>query len=322
MSTHSFKWGLIGYGDLAEKRVAAALKNAPGSQLCSVWGRNFDKASDFAKRHQIPKSYSSLDELLRSDIDGIYVCTPTDSHAEYGLAALQHGKHVLLEKPMASSVRECEEMIRFARSKKLWIGVAYYRRAFPKMRKIKELIDSGALGTPVWVNMSAHSWFNPPMNDPKYWRVEKTRSGGGGALTDIGVHRLDLLNYWLGPSKVRFKTLHQMVHSYEVEDGSSIVLELKNGAPVHAYFSWNSKTWMDRFEIVGSESKIIVEPLDGASLVLIRGREREEFQIEPPSNAHLPCVEDFVKAVSEKREPLCNGEDGLHVNRLLQEILN
>ena len=212
-------------------------------------------------------------------------------------------------------------MIEAARSKKVTLGVAYYRRAYPKMRKVKQLIGEGMLGAPTWVNIAAHSWFNPLVNDPKHWRVEKERSGGAGALADIGVHRLDLLAYWMGPSKVVHRDLQRLVHSYEVEDGASVILQLSNGAPVHAYFSWNSKTWADRFEIVGSEGKIIADPLDGPPLTLIRGREREAIQIAPPENAHLPCVEDFVSAITQKREPLCNGEDGLRTNRLLDEIV-
>jgi predicted dehydrogenase len=319
MST--LKWGLIGYGDLADKRVAAALREAYGSTLTGVWGRDAGKTQEFASRHEIENAHASLDELLQSDVNAIYVCTPPDSHAEYSLAALEAGKHILVEKPMASSADECKAMIAKAAEKNLTLGIAYYRRAYPKMQQIKKLIDEGVLGTPTWVNIAAHSWFDPASDDPKHWRVEKNKSGGAGALADIGVHRLDLLDYWLGESKVLFSDLQHLVQDYEVEDGASAVLQLKNGAPVHCYFSWNSKTWVDRFEIVGSEGKIIAEPLDGPSLVVIRGRDREELQIEAPTNAHLPYVEDFVRAVNDKSTPLCDGEAGLRTNQLLETIV-
>lgn len=319
MST--LKWGLIGYGDLADKRVAAALRDAEGSTLCGVWGRDSGKTRDFASRHQITQPHDSLETLVQSDVDAIYVCTPPDTHGEYSLAALGAGKHVLVEKPMAASVAECKSIIAKAQSKNLVLGVAYYRRAYPKMQKIKELINEGVLGAPTWVNIAAHSWFNPASDDPKHWRVEKNKSGGGGAIADIGVHRLDLLDYWLGESKVLFSDLQNIVQKYEVEDGASAVLQLTNGAPVHCYFSWNSRTWLDRFEIAGTEGKIIAEPLDGPSLVVIRGREREELSIAPPENVHLPCVEDFVRAVQEQSTPLCDGAAGLRTNELLEGIL-
>ena len=317
----NLRWGLIGYGDLAGKRVAAALREAPGSQLADVWGRHPERTAAFAGEHAIPNAHSSLDSLLQAEIDAVYVCTPPDSHAEYTLAALAAGKHVLVEKPMAAAIAECEQMVRAAREQALILGVAYYRRAFPKMQRVKELITGGVLGAPTWVNIAAHSWFSPAPDDPKHWRVERARSGGGGAIADIGVHRLDLLDYWLGPARVVFRDLHHLVQPYEVEDGSSVVLQLANGAPVHAYFSWNSKTWIDRFEIVGSEGKIIAEPLDTEALTIVRGREREELAIPPPKNAHLPCVANFVEAVRDNRPPLCDGEAGLRTNQLLADIV-
>lgn len=315
------KWGLAGYGDLADKRVAAALQDADKSTLQGVWGRDFSKTREFASRHKIAESHETLNDLLASDVDAIYVCTPPGSHMEYALAALKAGKHVLVEKPMASSAAECEALIAKAKEAGKTLGVAYYRRAFPKMQKIKELIEVGVLGTPTWVNIAAHSWFAPAADDPKHWRVEKNKSGGAGALADIGVHRLDLLDYWLGESKVLFSQTQHLVQNYEVEDGASAVLQLQNGAPVHVYFAWNSKTWIDRFEIVGSEGKIIADPLDSDSLVIIRGREREEIKIAPPQNAHLPCVQDFARAVQAGSTPLCDGQAGLRTNILLEEIL-
>ncbi len=317
----SLRWGLVGYGDLADKRSAAALQQASGSSLAGVWGRNPERTREFAAKHKIPQAHDSLKALLASGIDAVYICTPPDSHAAYAQAAIEVGKHVLVEKPMAATVRDCERMIEAAKRAGVTLGVAYYRRTFPKMHAIKRLIDDGVLGKPTWVNIACHSWFNPTSNDPKHWRVEKTRSGGAGALADIGVHRFDLLDFWLGPSKLVFRDLQHLVHAYEVEDGASIVLKLANGAPVHAYFSWNSKTWIDRFEIVGSEGKLIADPLDGPPLTVIRGRDREELKIDPPANAHLPCVEDFVRAVVDKRLPLCDGEAGLRTNRLLEQIL-
>ncbi|MSR64940.1 MAG: Gfo/Idh/MocA family oxidoreductase [Verrucomicrobiae bacterium] len=321
MNMKALKWGLVGYGDLAGKRSAAALREADGSELVGVWGRKLDKTKAFAQQHKIPQAHDSLKSLLSSDINAIYVCTPPDSHGEYVVAAIEAGKHVLVEKPMASSVADCEAMIRAARTKGVTLGVAYYRRAYPKMQKIKQLIDAGVLGVPTWVNIACHSWFSPEPDDPKHWRVETARSGGAGALADTGVHRFDLLDYWLGPSKVVFSDLQRLVHKYEVEDGASAVLKLANGAPVHAYFSWNSKTFIDRFEIVGSEGKIIADPLDMEPLTIIRGRAREDLKIPPPANAHLPCVEDFVRAVAEKRAPLCDGEAGLRTNMLLRDAL-
>src|SRR6185437_6700300 len=101
------RWGLVGYGDLADKRSAAALQTAAGSELVGVWGRQAERTREFAGRHQISQVHGSLASLLASGIDAVYVCTPADSHAEYALAAIAAGKHVLVEKPMAGTLSEC-----------------------------------------------------------------------------------------------------------------------------------------------------------------------------------------------------------------------
>lgn len=316
MKTGAFRWGLAGYGDLAEKRVAAALRQS--GELVAVWGRNPGRAADFARRHDIARACATFADMLSADIDGVYVCVPPAAHAELTRAAAASGRHVLVEKPMAMTSGECDSMIASARASGVTLGVAYYRRAFPKMAHVHKLISEGVLGEPVWAHIASHSWYAPAADDPKHWRVEKAASGGAGALADIGVHRLDLLDYWLPGATLSDAVFTNIAQHYEVEDGSSLLLRLTNGAPVHAFFSWNSKTWQDRFEITGTEGRILIEPLDGPDLVVVRGRDREALQIPPPENAHLPLVEDFVAACREGRAPLCDGAAGLRVNALLE----
>ncbi|MEO6846896.1 MAG: Gfo/Idh/MocA family oxidoreductase [Chthoniobacterales bacterium] len=318
-SERPFRWALAGYGDLAEKRVAAALK-ASGS-LAAVWGRNPDKTTEFANRHEIPLSCKSGEALVSQDVDAVYICTPPETHAPLAQMAAKAGKHVMVEKPMALNTVECEAMQKAARENAVQLGVAYYRRSYPKMIRIRELIREGAIGVPVWVNIATHSWFDPAKENPQHWRVEKQRSGGAGSLADIGVHRLDLLDYWLGSSEVTYASFTHLIHSYEVEDSSTVCLRLANGAPVHLFCAWNSKVFMDRFEITGTEGKIIAEPLDGPELTVIRGREREECSIPTPENFHLPCVRDFIAACQEGRSPLCDGETGARTSALVEQAI-
>jgi predicted dehydrogenase len=135
------------------------------------------------------------------------------------------------------------------------------------------------------------------------------------------VHRFDLLDYWLGPAKYEWSSLQHFVHSYEVEDGSSAVLSLQNGAPVHTYFAWNSKAGCDRFEICGSEGKVLLEPLTSPELTLIRNGEKEVLQFDIPENAYFEMAENFVDAVRENRELFCDGRSGARTSTLVEEIL-
>lgn len=320
------KWGLIGYGDLANTCIAPALHEAEGSTFCGVWGRQYSRTKEFAKKHKIPVAYENLEELLNGPLDAIYVGTPVDSHCEYTLAALRSGKHVIVEKPMASNVAECEQMVATAASKNLKLGVAYNTRNGPKMQKVKELIESGMLGKITYVNICFNVCYVIPKDDPKYWRLQKARSGGGGAVADEGVHFLDLLDFWLGPSDVEFSSLDRLVYAWEVEDSATAVLRLKNsGAPVHFYCAWNSKGQTLRFEIFGSEGKIAVDPIFNKQIIIQRGSEKEILTVEPLACQHMHYtknIEDFMESIATGRPSICDGETGLRTNQILEKILN
>ena len=321
MTNETFQWGLVGYGDLARKCLAATLQEAQGSTLIGIWGRDTSQAQVLADQYHVPMVYREFEEMVRSDIDAVYIATPADTHFDYAAQAIQNGKHVIVEKPMASSAQECLALVELAKQHNVKLAVAYFLRFHPKMQRIKQIVEEGILGQITWANIVCHYWYNPTPDDPKYWRVQKGRSGGGGAVADIGVHRFDLLDYWLGESTVVWAGEQRLVHDYEVEDGSSAILSLPGGAFVHTYFSWNTRSGCDRFEIIGTEGKIVMEPLMAPSFTLIRGSEREEIESPCMENMYIAMTEDFIDAVRNDRAPLCDGEAGMRANRLLEQVL-
>ena len=224
------RWLLLGYGDLAEKRVASALQEAKDSELIAVWGRNAQRASAFAGRHQIPQSFGGDEQLhealARKDIDAVYVCTPVYSHSEYSILALEQGKHVLCEKPLGMNWGQCKDLIELAESKGKKLGVAYYRRCYPKHQYIREMIRSGELGKGVLVSMEHYCWYCPVLDDAKYWRVQPEKSGGGVSF-DVGSHRLDLLSYWFDNVKVIYAEAENKAHDYPAEDTATFLLRLE-----------------------------------------------------------------------------------------------
>ncbi len=317
------RWALIGIGDLADKRIAPALNEAKNSVFTGIWARDPQKAQDFAKKHNIPTIYPSFKALLDDSIDALYVATPPDVHCEYTVAALRAGKHVIVEKPMASNVAECEQMIAEAKAAKKVLGVAYNSRNAPRMRKVKELVASGILGKITYVNICYNVWYVLPKEDPKSWRHYKSRNAGGGPIADEGVHYLDLLDFFLGPSEVEYSSLDRLVFPWDTEDSATAVLRLKNsGAPVHYYCAWNSKGVTNRIEIAGSEGKIALEPIYSNQILIQRGSEKEILTIERPRNAYTLNVEDFHESIATGRPPICDGEAGLRTAQILEKILD
>src|SRR4030095_14623612 len=143
------RWGLIGCGDIARKRVAPALSESPRSELVAVSRANRDLLDEFADAFRVPNRFADWRELAASDdIDAVYIATPVNLHAVQTIAAAESGKHVLCEKPMAMNVAECDRMMAACQAINVKLGIAYYRHFYPVVQRIKNLIASGATELP------------------------------------------------------------------------------------------------------------------------------------------------------------------------------
>ena len=191
-------WGVIGCSDIVERRAGEAIRQQGSSRLVAFHSRDLARAEAFATTFGAPTAYDDLDRLLGDErIDAVYIATEVDRHAPLTIAAAEAGKHILVEKPMALTGAECEEMIDAAARHGVRLAVAYYARFFQKAAVIHDLIAGGGLGRVVRATVTQIGYQNPDPADPKYWRV--TGRGGGNILADVGSHRIDLLTYWLGP---------------------------------------------------------------------------------------------------------------------------
>lgn len=142
-------WGIVGCGNVCERKSGPAMYKTPHSALAAVMRRDAEKAADFARRHNVPKSYTDAAALIADpEVDIVYVATPPGTHRELAVQALEAGKPVYVEKPMAMNHAECLEMIAAAEKAGQKLFVAYYRRALPYFLKVKELLDGGSVGQP------------------------------------------------------------------------------------------------------------------------------------------------------------------------------
>ena len=172
------RWGLIGCGDIAAKRVAPALRGTPGSALVAVARARAELAADFARQHGARRWYADWREVLDDrEIDAVYLATPVRLHAEQAVAAAEAGKHVLCEKPMALDVESCQRMVSAARSHGVRLGVAYYRHHYPVVARLRELLASGEIGRPVLAQVQAFELFDPPPGHPRAWLLDKASRG-------------------------------------------------------------------------------------------------------------------------------------------------
>jgi predicted dehydrogenase len=313
------KFGLIGCGDIARKRVAPALRDSTICELVAVSRARSHLAESFATEFGARGWYADWRELLQDDdISAVYVATPVHLHAEQTIAAIEAGKHVLCEKPMALTVDECNRMIATRDHHNVKLGVAYYRHFYPVVKRIRQIIDDGEIGTPVIAQMNAFEWFDPAEDHPRSWLLKKQLSGGG-PMFDFGCHRIEvLLDVFGSVEEVKAKATNKFFHR-EVEDVGTVVMSFGRGTIATLSVAHSAQQPQDTFDIFGSEGSIHVPVLNEGKLVITNAGIREESH-PAASNLHAPLIDDFARAIMEDREPIVNGEIGLAVARIEEEI--
>lgn len=302
-------WLLIGVGDIARKRVLPAILAEPRSRLYGIVTRDPRKAGPYGCR-----VWTSLHEALEDPaVHAVYVSTPVFLHAPQTIAALRAGKHTLCEKPMAMNHAQGEEMVRAAQAGGAILGVAYYRRLYPKVLRAKELIARGAIGQPVLAEAHCHDWFDGA-DGSRAWLLDPDKAGGG-PLYDIASHRIDLLNFLFGaPARVSAHLSHA-VHRHEVEDAATLLIEYPRGVRGYVDARRHSRVERDEFRIVGTDGEIGLTPLNGPTLRYPGGEE----MLPPHANLHYPMIENFVSAVLDGGLLVSTGATALATDRVTEQ---
>jgi len=304
------RWGLIGAGDIARKRVAAALRDSANSALTAVSRARPELAESFATSVGAARWHTRWEDLVADPgIDAVYVATPVHVHALHAIGAAEAGKHVLCEKPMAMNVAECDRMIAACRANGVRLGVAYYRHFYPVVHRIQQLLASGAIGDPVFIQMDAFERFNPQPGEPRYWFIQRAVSGGG-PMFDFGCHRLELLLMLCGPVRQVKGLTANVIFKREVEDTAVAVMQFERGVCATLAVTHAASEPRDTFRIFGTNGSIHVPVLNAGELTVVsNGVERTESHAAP-ANLHQPLVQDFVEALLEGRAPGVTGEVG------------
>jgi predicted dehydrogenase len=303
-------WLVVGVGDITSKRVLPAILAEPRSRLAGIVTRDPAKAEPYGVQ-----SWSDLDSALEgSDATAVYVATPVFLHAPQTIAALRAGRHVLCEKPMALNYADSLDMQRASEDTRHTLGIAYYRRMYPKVDRARELIEAGVIGRPVFAEATAHDWFNP-LGTSRAWLADPQQSGGG-PLRDIGSHRIDLMNYLFGKPINATGHMSTLVQPLDVEDNATVMIEYEGGVRGVVDVRWHSRVVRDEFRVRGTEGEIDLSPLNGPELVHPGGVER----IAAPENLHYPCVEDFVNAIVHGILPRSYGESALATEWVMEQV--
>jgi len=318
-------FAVVGLGSLAINQILPAFARAEKSRVVALVSGHPEKAKKLAARYGVsPKSiydYQGYDALRDNpEVDVVYVVLPNSMHAEYTIRAHQAGKHVLSEKPMATTPADCQAMIDAARKARRKLMVAYRCRYEPFNQEMIRMARERELG-PVKLVVADHG-FN--IGDPTQWRLKKALAGGG-SLMDIGIYSLQAARYVTGEEPVEIAAMSYTTPGderfKEVEEAIDFQLRFPSGALANCSSSYGY-AGVNRYRVIATKGWFELEPAtsySGLRMRVRRGNVLEERSL--PQRDHFALEMDHLSdCVMDGKEPLTPGEEGLRDLKLMTAI--
>lgn len=341
------KTGIIGTGKVGHIHAAAltALEESEFTAVCNV---NLASAQAFAELYHV-KAYRDVEEMVTlGGVQAVIIGTPHPMHAAPAIQAATAGAHVIVEKPLASSLADCDAMIRAAKESGVKLATISQRRLYAPVQRIKQAIEDGKLGLPILGTVNMLGWRDEVYYKSNAWRGT-WRGEGGGVLVNQAPHQLDLLQWFLGPIDGLVGCWANLNHPYiEVEDTAAAIIRFKNGALGNILVSNSQNPALyGKVAVHGNNGASVGVRTDGGAMFIagmssiteppindlwtISGEEGllEEWQredarffqrIDATKYYHQLQVEDFLRAIVEDRDPMMTGEEGRKTVELFTAI--
>jgi predicted dehydrogenase len=324
-------WGIIGCGDVTEIKSGPAFNKVAKSALVAVMRRDGAKAADYARRHKVPRWYDDAEALINDpEVNAIYVATPPSSHEEYAIAAMNAGKPVYVEKPMADSYAAACRMMEAAEragasDATIKLVVAHYRREQPRFLKIKQLIREKVIGEPLVVRLEL---VKPQLTaeelaDPKIaWRVNPVIAGGG-LFHDLATHQLDLMYYFFGAVRKVTGIATNQGGLYAADDLVAGNILFESGVAFSGTWCFNADAdaTADRCEILGTAGKIAFTVFSGNTIDVTAGGKTTTLSFDELPHAQQPMIGAVVSYFLGERGNPCSVGEGAEIMRVMEEMI-
>ncbi|MFV8827921.1 Gfo/Idh/MocA family protein [Alkalihalobacterium sp. APHAB7] len=322
--------GIIGCGSIAKHRHMPEYTNNEHTEIVAVCDIVEERAQEFGEKYEAT-AYTNYEELLQNaDVDAVSVCTPNYLHAPVSIAALQAGKHVLCEKPMATSREDALAMIEAAKHSNKKLMIAHNQRFVPSHQKARQLIENGEVGK-IYSFRTAFGHGGPEgwSADGKDSWFFKKEQAFIGAMGDLGVHKTDLLRYILGEEFVEVGAFVETSakQNTDVDDTAVCVLKTESGIIGTLAASWSYVSKEDNSTIIYGENAILRLEDDPVHSLVIQYKNGEvvKFELggiqtnESGGQTNTQVIDQFITAIIEDQQPLISGEEGL---KSLQVVLS
>ncbi len=338
---------LIGCGKVGHTH-AGAFAELPESDFVAVCDSDLGRADEFAAQYGV-KAYTDIAEMVTdAQVDAVSICTPHPLHAPLGIQAARAGADVLLEKPMASNLKDCDDMLAVADETGIKLGIISQRRLYEPVQRIRDAIDAGKIGTPALGTLLMLGWRDKAYYDSDPWRGSWAGEGGG-VLVNQAPHQLDILQWLMGPIDEVFAYWENLNHPYiEVEDTALALIRFKNGGVGNIVASNSQKPGIyTKVHIHGSNGASVGVQTDGGSPFiagmtavleppvndvwsvpgeegLLEGWNAEDAatfeSVDPATFYHKLQIQDFLQAILENRAPMVDGVEGRKAVELIEAI--
>ncbi len=347
MAEKIYNISIAGCGKVAHLH-AKAIQDIPNARLTGVWSRTPKTAEDFATRYN-SRSYSDISSMVTENhVDLVIVCTPHPFHKQPAEEAAKAGANVLVEKPLASDLQDCDDIIRICKENNVRLGVISQRRWYEPVKRVKDAIEQGKIRKPVLATVTMLGWRDKAYYDSDAWRGT-WKMEGGGVLVNQAPHQLDILLWYMGEVDEVYGIWRNLNHPYiEVDDTAVAIVKFKSGAIGNIIVSNSQKPGIyGKVQVHGENGASVGVQTDGGAMFIagmtgvaeppvndlwtILGEENmlkewvkhdtETFNNCDPTVRYIQYqIEDFIAAISNNSEPSITGEDGRRTVELFTSI--
>lgn len=333
------RWGIIGAGGIADRRTIPGLMLAKNAELIAVMDIDPVHTEELRKKYNAKRAYTKEEDLLNDpEVDAVYIATPIVLHAKQAKMAADHGKHILIEKPLAMTSEEGEEVLRYCAEKGVQIAAGFMMRFGAHVMNMKKAVAEQKIGTIV----SGYSQFTLWLPyEPGNWRQCKAKAGGG-CMMDMAVHCIDLMEYITGMRVTKVGSFNENVAfhdhpEYDVEDTSTVMMRLENGAQVVVQTNFNipdeAAKW--RLELFGTKGRLMGDTIigqnDGGVLNAVFLEKNQAYDATQDHNddagVNLPAefgnmytreIESFSDSILHNKPLEVPASDAVHVQHIME----
>jgi 1,5-anhydro-D-fructose reductase (1,5-anhydro-D-mannitol-forming) len=319
---NTVRWGMIGCGDVTERKSGPAFYKAPGSALVAVMGRRLEAVQDYAARHGIGRFYTDAEALINDpEVDAVYIATPPDSHLTYALQVAAAGKHGCVEKPMSLNASQSQAMQQAFANAGLHLFVSYYRRSLPRFQQVRSWLQEGRIGD---VRHLSWTLSKPPSAIDQAgglnWRTEPLIAGGG-YFADLASHGFDLFQYLLGDIVEVAGFTAQQAGLYAAEDAVTASWRFASGALGMGCWNFVADRREDRVELIGSRGRILFSVFDEHP-VRLEAEQSISLQIEHPEHIQWHHVLGMNAHIRGEAEHPAVAAQAMKTDWVMDRILN